>query len=744
MKWWETPRRSSICVGRAVHMLTALILALMTGHAIRTNPQPIASEPVHPFHRPFYTPWLYFWFYLSLLILIRHAARGLRAWMGPRIAGWDGKTLPKWIHRFGNWVKSFGASAFPKKNRAGFGHLLLVIVLFVGSYGVLDAYRMKANPHSAVIGMDNPAFISNIAAVAEAKWDIYNKDKRMMWARICLQVSRWTGQPYHEAAQWVSLVSIASLAPLTYLGALPLLGRLGALLAAIVTLSSPQLHPFAIQTTSYAFFFATVLLALSVGIWTVATRAAWMYAATGLALSLCIATQIKGITIALPIIGLALVAGLTTGARGMAVRTLLLLIPLAVNQWMIDNAPVRYTGMAKLAAIHRFEVNHGLRYQWPQVKKPNPSEPSPVSKWLPSFLKGGEFEALLAVTTTPPDSDVIVFEPTGPDPHAPLRPRIMKETSIPPTAVRLKHNLKAMEPEFRQTWPMLMALLGFGVSILVIPFPRSTLGIPRLGGWLVAAVLASLFGTLSLKYNIRYVAFAIPAAAICLVVGIAIPARQWTRFQGTWRIATDIVITWFTLSVALMIFTQSGSAYLSRGISWKRLASYLHTPRLHPRIQQAEGYLMVADWLRDNLTPDDRIVDCSPIPVWVYLAGDPRLVPFEGGESPRQERCLRLLAEGHVPTHVYIVISNVMEYRTPQSPRISLFFERPDVWEPVFHVNTRTHDTSMPTRPYHSDPGDVMVFRGRGDAEQRVQEENTPTGSETRQENPPQEDRSPR
>ncbi|MGB0641543.1 MAG: hypothetical protein ACPGTU_19570, partial [Myxococcota bacterium] len=397
---------------------------------------------------------------------------------------------------------------------------VLACVLMLAQYLVLDLYRDFYNPENQAIGHDNYAFLSTAVAAASGNWDLYMVDKRPLYGLVTIVASWFRGGDLIHGAVAVNMICMSALqVPTMLLGRL-WVGRTAGVGAGIMLLGMSLFYPYAHEVASYPLYnlvLTSVVLAVS---WALFHPRPKTFLWAGLTMGVLMVTQVKHFTFTFPMLGLLALSLIVDGHGKRFLRSLSAVGPMAGALAFLMAYPVEFTPLNVLIMHHREEVHYEIPYIWDETIKPKLNSPSPISHLLPNFARGGELEAITAVMMAPPNSDVIAaFPQDGPNP----RWSYVHGTTIPPLNVRLDHNIKQADTLAPGLNLILfpLALVGFAFSMIVPPVAtKRRFGLPT--GWWKAGVLLvplfSCFGSLSLKFNLRYVFHAVPTTLVLFAI----------------------------------------------------------------------------------------------------------------------------------------------------------------------------------------------------------------------------------
>ncbi len=594
-------------------------------------------------------------------------------------------------------------------------HVSILLFLLPVSWGLLSAFREKANPTHACVGSDYVTFLGNIVATGLERWEIYNPAKRLPYSWLAATWAHLSGTSYLEAGQAVSFLAVSLLPAATYLMATPVTGPLTALLAALLVLAIPLVHPFAIQTGSYGLFFLVVTLCLAAGTRAASSGRTRHFLMMGIVAACCIQVQAKGVVTVIPVGVAALLAARPFTARTTLTRVVAWALPLAVSSALIHLFPVSYPSLGSMVAINRQEVHRDMPYSWPRTREPDPEFPSPVSRFLPEFMRGGELENFAAVVLAPPDQNAgrVTRRRAGDRWEVEVSP--IPDTTIPPLAVRVRGNLRVLGDRF-DGLSTLLALLAL-VGTLALPWPRSDRsGRRHAAAWVVLAGIVPLWGPLSLNFHTRYLVPVLPPAAVLVVHGTRTLLRIFIRIDHPLiRAAESLLASWFIGSLAVSLFTTSHTLWLKPGLDLSSLPGYLGVADLESHVNRSIAIQRVSEWVTTNLPADARVFDCTALGIYLLEPGDPRWANgFENGRD-RDARCRRIAMDPPGGTGpLYLIASDTHEFRGPDTLGTEILQARSGSWRPVFAIEPET----LHTLETGIDPGElhepIIVFQAQG------------------------------
>ncbi len=590
---------------------------------------------------------------LSIAILALTAARTAAAALGaPRLRGPLDPAVAAPPHRF----------------RIEPGDVAIALAFAAAQYGILDLYRDFYNPENQAIGHDNYAFFSTAVAAASGRWDLYMVDKRPLYGLLTAAADPAVrGDLVHAAIGVNMAVMSLTQVPMVLLGRL-WGGRAAGAAAGFMLLGCVLFYPYAHEISSYPlYFFVSTVVVLAVS-WAVLHPSPRSALWAGLSMAVLTLTQVKNFTFNAPMVVLLGFGILVDGCGHRLRRSVAVVGPIAAALAMLKAYPVEFTPLNVLVMHHREEVNYEIPYEWDEEVRPDIRNPSPLSPWLPDFLRGGELEAVTSVMMTAPNSDVVAaFPQDGPLP----RWEIVRATTIPPLAVRLEHNVKQAAILAPGLGTVLLPLVAAGwLWSLLVPTARTRRrwGLPV--GWWKAGVLmvplASCFGSFSLKFNLRYVFHAAPTLFVliaCSAAGVA--ALLSRRGGGLWRTLYGAAVVAFGISVGTALYIRAPLMAGPLDATARAQAFF----RLPPDARQlmGKGYRLLGRYLDDHLTEGDaEIYDCTPIAMGLYRPDDARLIRPKNG-SERDKLCARQLASPADETPRFLVVTSIPEFFGPDA-----------------------------------------------------------------------------
>ena len=268
---------------------------------------------------------------------------------------------------------------------------------------------------------------------------------------------------------------------------------------------------------------------------------------------------------------------------------------------------------------------------------------------------------------SPPHSNVVAaFPQDGPKP----RWEVVRATTIPPLPKRLAHNLKqaAVLAPGLGTVLVPLTLLGW-LWTVAVPTARvkRRWGIPT--GWWKAGVLlvplASCFGSLSLKFNLRYVFHAAPTVYVLIACTGAVVVALFSRKGGAgWQLLHRFGVVAFGLAVGTALFIR---APLMAGPLDQTAMSQAFF-RLPPDARQlmGKGYRLVGAYLEEHIDEGAQIHDCTPIAMGLYRPEDARLIRPKNG-SERDKLCAAQLRSDPGTQPRYLVLTSIPEFFGPDA-----------------------------------------------------------------------------
>lgn len=545
--------------------------------------------------------------------------------------------------------------------------VLIGLIFAAAQYLVLDLCRDFYNPENQAIGHDNYAFLSTGVAASSGRWDLYMVDKRPFYGILIAAFRPLFGGDLIHAAVGINMAAMSlTQLPTVLLGRL-WGGRAVGMSAGLMLLGSVLFYPYAHEISSYPLYLllsTCVVLATS---WAL-LRPHWKSALwAGAFMALLALTQVKNFTFNTPMVGLIAFGILTDGAGFRVKRFAAMLAPIAGALAALTAFPVEFTPLNVLVMHHREEVNYEIPHQWEQTITPDVRNPSPLSPWLPDALRGGELEAVTGVIMSPPHSNVVAaFPQDGPKP----RWEVVRATTIPPLPKRLEHNLKqaAVLAPGLGTVLVPLTLLGW-LWTVAVPTARvkRRWGIPS--GWWKAGVLlvplASCFGSLSLKFNLRYVFHAAPTVYVLIAcTGVGLVALFSRKGGAGWQAVYRLGVVALGMSVGTALFIRA--PLMAGSLDQTALSQAFF--RLPPDARQlmGKGYRLVGSYLEEHIDEGARIHDCTPIAMGLYRPEDARLIRPKNG-SERDKLCAAQLRTEPGDRPRFLVLTSIPEFFGPDA-----------------------------------------------------------------------------
>ncbi len=544
---------------------------------------------------------------------------------------------------------------------------LIGLALVFAQYEVLDLYRDFYNPENQAIGHDNYAFLSTAVAAHSGRWDLYMVDKRPLYGIVSAFFAPWFSGDVVRTTVAVSMACMSLLQlPMFLLGRL-WGGRAAGLAAGCMLLGTALFYPYAHEVSSYPLYNLVATATVLAVSWALFHPGRKSFLIAGLVMAVLTLTQVKNFTFNAPMLALLFLSILLDGKGNRIQRFLAMTAPIGLAVMFLRAYPVEFTPLNVLVMHHREEVNYEIPYEWDETITPSVRSPSPLSPHLPDFLRGGEFEAVSGVMLTPPNSDVVAaFPQDGPKP----RWEVVRATSIPPTPVRLSHNIKQasiLAPGIGSVMFPLVAL-GWLWSLFCPATPtRRRMGLPV--GWWRAGVLlvplASCFGSLSLKFNLRYIFHAAPTLYVLMGLAAVGAAHLVSRNSGLWwQWASKAMAVMLGVSMATALFIRA--PLISSELDERIIENAFF--RLPPDSRQlmGKGYRLLSAYLDEHVGDKTAVYDCTPIAMGLYRPLDERLIRPKNG-SERDKLCKQQLSKEPGSTPRILVLTSIPEFFGPDA-----------------------------------------------------------------------------
>jgi|GEM_PF-1789934 len=575
------------------------------------------------------------------------------------------------------WLRGFldpGMRAADKTGQARFSldrwDWAIMGILCGVMLAIVETYRFYYNPESRCIGHDNYAFLSGAVAAGSGRWDLYMVDKRPLFGLITAALAQFMDGDYVRAAVRVNTAAVALLPAPTYLIGRLFSGKWAGVGACIMLLGVSLMYPFAHETASYALYNLATTATIAAVAWALMHPSARTYLWAGVLMAIVTLTQVKNFTFNLPLAGLLVMGLLLDGAGRRWIRASLVAAPMTIALTILSFYPVDFTPLNVLIMHHREEVHYEIPYQWEDPKKPDPAYPSPISSYMPDFLRWGEIEGVAATMLTPPDSHVMAaFPGDGPGrrwSHCP-------GTTIPPWGHRVSHNLKQADTLAPGLGALLFPLAGIGFVLSILGRVRDSFA-PREGfrrilptsWWHAGLLLVPLFsclGSLSLKFNFRYVFHFVPTTLVLVALtAVGMSRLVLPKTRGLWTISARMVAIGLCLSMAIAMYIRA--PLLRRPLDTTIVKqAFFRLPPDHRQLM-GKGMDLVSQYLTTHVPEDAEIYDCTPIAVGLFIPEDPRLIRPKNG-SERDKLCAKQskTAPGDVPR--VLVVTSIPEFFGP-------------------------------------------------------------------------------
>jgi hypothetical protein len=216
-----------------------------------------------------------------------------------------------------------------------------------------------------------------------------------------------------------------------------------------------------------------------------------------------------------------------------------------------------------------------------------------------------------------------------------------------------------------------LAGLGFLLTLmgrLRDPLSRAT-GWRRLlpvGWWhagLLAVPLFSCLGSLSLKFNFRYVFHSVPTTLVLVALAsVGLVRLVLPRTQGIWTLLGRLLALGLCGSLGLALYIRA--PLLHRPLDTEIIQqAFFRLPPDHRQLM-GKGMDLVGQYVTEHVPDDAQIYDCTPIAMGLFIPEDPRLIrPKNGSERDRLCTTQAKTAAGEKPR--VLIVTSIPEFFGP-------------------------------------------------------------------------------
>lgn len=509
------------------------------------------------------------------------------------------------------------------------------------------------NPDGFPYGSDAHTFIENAQAIMAGEWEYYNRDKYPLYPLLSGWAAQWLEHDYVRGCQAISWLFMTLSAPALYLAVRLSLGPFTAISACVIFAVGGTFQYYANCTTLYGLF--TGLTLMTAGSAAVAVfgnprhiSTLLGFLLTGAFISLGIFSDIKFVTIAIPIGGLVLLSvlrpRLSLKARGLGL--FLLILPLwPTHAYLSANASF-FTPLA-----------HKIEFQEREVSR---------------FMSATQNE------------------------HAPLGnlPDVGRVEPMPPLEKRLAFNLSTAKALVPNHWQTLLLLMGLGLAAPLFARHMGTLRwrlVGLSGSLFMGVLLSTSAGAFFLLFFTKYVVHVLPFV-VALILHGAWLTTSWLTPVGAPPIVRSAMGAAITGVLAVMSMLSSDGLADPYSLNLATLEQQF-LPIAHQSELKAFGSTRVlAGWIRDQAPKAGTVMLCGQPDLALYMprnllnrntvqnpANMCRSILNSSRESGRlwvvDSHALNPVREAIVASPERFVLKHLMEMAPPPHPQFTEVYE---------------------------------------------------------------------
>jgi hypothetical protein len=177
----------------------------------------------------------------------------------------------------------------------------------------------------------------------------------------------------------------------------------------------------------------------------------------------------------------------------------------------------------------------------------------------------------------------------------------------------------------------------------------------------------------------------------------------------------DTLVVWFVGSLALSLFARSERVWLKPSLEFSHVTQYLGAGNLESHTQRSTALQKVADWILHALPDDARLLDCTPMSLWLLHPKDSRYLDRFRDQLERDRLCSRLLSPGAAgrPDADYVIASDINEFRGPETLTPGPFVQRAAQWKMIYGIDINTLEEFHGGEPKRDLRDVILVFQRR-------------------------------
>jgi len=186
-------------------------------------------------------------------------------------------------------------------------------------------------------------------------------------------------------------------------------------------------------------------------------------------------------------------------------------------------------------------------------------------------------------------------------------------------------------------------------------------------GWwhagLLVVPLLSCMGSLSLKFNFRYVFHFVPTTlALVALAGVGVVRLALPRAGGIWGVLSRLVALGLCLSMGIALYIRAPLLRRPLDEAIVRQA-FFRLPPDHRQLM-GKGMDLVSQYVTMHVPEGAKVYDCTPIALGLFIPEDPRLIrPKNGSERDRLCATQAKTPPGETPR--VLVVTSIPEFFGP-------------------------------------------------------------------------------
>ena len=175
--------------------------------------------------------------------------------------------------------------------------------------------------------------------------------------------------------------------------------------------------------------------------------------------------------------------------------------------------------------------------------------------------------------------------------------------------------------------------------------------------------LFSCMGSVSLKFNFRYVFHSVPVSlALIALAAVGLVRLGMPRAQGIWVPLSRAIALGLCVSIGIALYIRA--PLIRRPLDQTIVKqAFFRLPPDHRQLM-GKGMDLVSQYVTQQVPKDAQIYDCTPIALGLFIPEDPRLIRPKNG-SERDRLCATQAKTPAGDTPRVLVVTSIPEFFGP-------------------------------------------------------------------------------